>query len=74
MGIHIHNLKDSSSNQSSKGSYPFSSFTINQGRTNLSSIVPVYDLPYFDSKYVYSYINENIDSWIENAIATRKLY
>ncbi len=74
MGIHIHNLKDSDSKQSSKGSNPFSSISIKSGKTSLSSIVPVYDPPYTDSKNVYGYISDNIESWIENAIATRKLY
>lgn len=74
MGIHIHNLKDSDSKQSSNGSNPFSSISINSGKTSLSSIVPVYDPPYTDSKDVYGYISDNIENWIENAIATRKLY
>lgn len=72
MGIHIHNMLNSSGNKSSKGLNPFRGFSISG--TPLTNIVPVYDPPLTDSKQVYSYIANNIEGWIDNAIATRKRF
>jgi hypothetical protein len=65
-------LKNSRGEQSRKGENPFSNFTINEGKTNLDSIVPIYDPPFTDSKDVYRYISNNIENWIENALVVRK--
>ncbi len=71
VGVYIHNLKDRSGNQSSKGANPFASFTINNGATKLSSVVRAYDPPYQSSTDVYDYIKTNIDEWVEEALSIR---
>ena len=70
LGIHIHNLKNSNGEQSNKGSNPFEHFTL--GSKKLSSVVKCYNPPYKTSTNVYSYIKENIEDWIEEAIEIRK--
>ena len=72
VGIHIHNLKDSSGNQTTKGANPFYSSTMNGKR--LSTIVKAYDPPYKLSTNVYAYIQNNIADWIEEAISIRQNY
>lgn len=72
LGIYIHNLKDANGYQSTKGTNPFSGYSING--TPLTSIVKAYDPPYTDSKMVYDYISNNIESWIEQAIVIRSRY
>lgn len=69
VGIHIHNLKDKDGNQSNKGRNPFEDFNVN-GKS-LSSIVKCYNPPYSTSTNVYSYIEDNIEDWIEEAIEIR---
>lgn len=71
-GIYVHNLKDSDSEQTDKGSNPFDEFTI--GEEKLSSVVKCYDPPYSTSTYVYNHIKENIEDWIEEAIKIRNKY
>lgn len=68
-GVHIHKLKNVFGNQSSKGSNPF--WHVAVGGVRLSSIVKTYDPPYSTSTYVYDYIKENIEDWIEEAIKIR---
>jgi hypothetical protein len=70
LGIYIHNLKDSDSNQSAKGANPFDSVTFNNG-AKLSSVVTSYDPPYSDSTNVYAYIKNNLADWVEAAITIR---
>ncbi|CAG9877153.1 MULTISPECIES: TIR domain-containing protein [Bacteroides] len=72
LGIHIHNLKNSIGNQANKGRNPFEDFSVN-GK-NLSSIVKCYNPPFTTSTYVYDYIKENIENWIEEAIDIRNKY
>jgi hypothetical protein len=72
LGIYIHNLKDKDGSQTTKGSNPFSSFTVN--KVDLDSIVKTYDPPYTTSTYVYDHIKSNIDDWIEKAIDIRAKY
>ena len=69
LGIHIHNLKDRDGNQANKGRNPFEDFNVN-GKS-LSSIVKCYNPPYSTSTNVYSYIENNIKDWIEEAIEIR---
>jgi hypothetical protein len=69
LGIYIHNLKDADGKQSVKGKNPFADFTVNG--VSLSTIVKAYDPPYTNSKDVYNYISDNIEKWIEDAIAIR---
>lgn len=71
-GIHIHNVTNSSGEQSSKGSNPFSGFKI--GDKSLSSIVKAYDPPFSTSSYVYNHIAENIADWIDEAVDIREKY
>ncbi|MGU3375089.1 TIR domain-containing protein [Chryseobacterium sp. M5A1_1a] len=72
VGIHVHNLLDSNSNQSSKGKNPFAGFNLDG--VPLSEIVKCYDPPYSISTKVYNHIRENIEDWIEEAITIRNRY
>ncbi len=72
LGIYIHNLHDASGNRSPKGANPFSEFTMND-RT-LSRIIKVYDPPFSRSRSVYNHIAENVEGWIEEAIAIRRRF
>jgi hypothetical protein len=72
IGVNIHNLKDSGGYQSTKGSNPFSSFSV-QG-VNMANIVKVYDPPYSMSTYAYDHIKEKLCDWIETAIEIRSKY
>jgi MTH538 TIR-like domain (DUF1863) len=71
LGIYIHKLKDSDSNQSSKGANPFDSITFSKSGAKLSSVVKAYDPPYSDSTQAYAYIKSNLSDWVEAAIAIR---
>ncbi len=72
LGVYIHNLTDLSGKQSSKGSNPFSGFTVDG--TRMSSIVKAYDPPYSMSTNVYAHINKNLSTWVEEAITIRNSY
>jgi hypothetical protein len=72
VGVYIHGLKGNDQRQDLKGTNPFSTFNVDG--TSLSSIVRAYDPPYTDSTYVYAYIKENLEAWIEEAIQIRKAY
>jgi hypothetical protein len=76
LGIYIHNLKDRNGEKANKGDNPFDNFTlkVNNQVKKLSTIVKCYDPPYLTSTYVYNYINENIEDWIEEAIEIRNKY
>ncbi len=74
VGIHIHNLKDAQQNQSAKGANPFAHVTMQRNNASLSSIVKTYDPPYSDSKQVYAHIEQNLSSWIEEAVKIRNSY
>jgi len=74
LGIHIHNLKDSQGNQSSKGSNPFNGFAVGDDKKNLLSVVKCYDPPYSNSTNIYNHIKENIIDWIEEALEIRERY
>lgn len=74
LGIYIHNLKDSKGNKSTKGTNPFSGFTVGDDKKNLSSIVKAYDPPYTASTSVYNHIKDNIVDWIEEAVEIRGEY
>lgn len=70
VGIYIHNLKGSDGKQSTKGSNPFVGIKSSSG-TPLSSVVKTYDPPYSTSTNVYDHIKENLEAWVEEAIAIR---
>jgi hypothetical protein len=75
LGIYIHNLKDLNGEQSSKGRNPFEDFTLNGGTAqaiNLSLVVEAHNPPYTESKDVYSYIEDNIENWIDRAVEIRE--
>lgn len=71
-GVHIHNLKNSTGKQSSKGSNPFYSITAGKDKKRLSTIVETYDPPYLSSTYVYDHIEKNIADWADEAVKIRK--
>ena len=69
--IHIHNITDSSGNQSSKGSNPLYYVTHGTTKKRLSTIANSYDPPRTTSSGVYNYIADHIEDWIEEAINIR---
>lgn len=71
-GIYINNLKNKDREQSSKGRNPFDNFTFDGEK--LSKIVKAYDPPYSTSTYVYDYIKENLEDWVDEAISLRGDY
>lgn len=72
LGINIHGLKDMLGFQSIQGSNPFSYLSVNG--SNMSQIVRLYNPPYYDSKDVYNYIAQNINTWTNEAVALRNRY
>lgn len=71
VGVNIHGLKNSVGKTSAKGTNPFDAFTLNGGKTKLSSVVKTYDPPGIDSTAVYKHIKDNLEKWIEEAIEIR---
>jgi hypothetical protein len=69
--IHIHKIKNSKGEQSSKGANPL--YYVKHGPTGkrLSAIAKSYDPPRETSKGAYNYIEDNIEDWIEEAIKIR---
>ena len=63
VGIYIHGLKDASGNPSTKGRNPFEDIMLDG--QNFSRIAKSYDTPYLTSTFVYDYIKENIEGWVE---------
>lgn len=69
LGIYIHNLKDPVNGTCKKGKNPFENYTL--GDVPLSDIVKTYDPNPSDA---YNDIASHIESWVEEAIATRNKY
>lgn len=67
LGIYIHNIKCPRNGKSGKGTNPFDQFTFKDGST-LSSVVKCYNPSSTDA---YNDIKNNIEEWIEDAIAQR---
>ena len=67
VGVYIHNLKDPRTGKSSKGKNPFDQFEFDDG-TKLSSVVKCYNPNPNDA---YNEIKDNLEAWIEEAIASR---
>ena len=67
VGDYIHNLKDPRTGKSSKGKNPFDQFEFDDG-TKLSSVVKCYNPNPNDT---YNEIKDNLEDWIEEAIASR---
>lgn len=88
VAVHIHGLKDKEGKQSYKGDNPLSLFMIDKtcnyidkrknaidsNEISLASVCKCYDTPYISSEYVYDYIKNNIEDWIEEAIEIRNKY
>ena len=74
LGVYIHNLKDPGGKQCSKGSNPFTPYTIGSNKTPMSSIVKAYDPPLAASTDVYNHIKINLADWIEAATEIRSKY
>ena len=74
LGIHVLNLKNSEGKTSAKGTNPFDHVTLNSNGAKLSTIVKVYDPPGATSTDVYAHIKNNLEGWIEAAIAIRAKY
>ena len=68
IGVHIHNIKCPRTGTSRKGKNPFDSITFKDGR-KLSTVIPCYDP---NSTNAYGDISENISSWIDRAIKSKK--
>lgn len=71
VGIYIHRLNCPRNGYCSKGENPFDLFTLNNGKTKLSSIVKTYNPNSYDA---YNDIKQNLDSWVEEAIRIRNSY
>lgn len=67
-GIHIHNLRCPRTGTCIKGQNPFDKFNFEDGR-RLSSVVNCYDPVSYDA---YNNIANNIEGWIDTAIAQRR--
>jgi hypothetical protein len=67
LGIYIHNLKCPRNGTCSQGANPFDQFTFKDNR-KLSSIVKCYNPKSIDT---YNDIKNNLEDWIEEAIANR---
>lgn len=74
LAIRVHKLLDSKGNSSAAGPNPLDK--IRHGKTGrfLSSIAQIYEPAGIDSKAVYASIKDNIETWIERAIAIRKTH
>lgn len=70
VGIYIHNIKDRLGQQAGQGYNPFDQINLSNGN-RLSSIVSAHNPPYSDSKDAYNYIADNIEAWVNSAIAQR---
>ena len=69
LGIYIHNIKDPRNGYCRQGANPFGCFTL--GTRRLSEIVPCKNPNPYDA---YNDIRNNMDKWIEEAIAIRQRY
>ena len=69
LGIHVNKLTDAGGNKSAKGVNPFAKFNVN-GKP-LTSFVRCHTPAGRSSAAVYDDIADNIEDWIEEAIAVR---
>jgi hypothetical protein len=70
LGIRIHKLLDQNQQKSIAGPNPFEGLSMPDGRPAVE-IIHTYDPPDETSKEVYAHISENLENWIETAIAQR---
>ncbi len=71
-GIYIHNLKNAAGQQSIKGNNPFDYRFFSDGGAKASTVIPAHDPPFSRSTDVYTYIANNLESWVESAINQRQ--
>jgi hypothetical protein len=71
LGVYIHNLKNLAGLQDTKGGNPFTTFTMCEGKKQMSNIAKAYDPPYSASTSVYDHIKSNLPNWVEEAISIR---
>ena len=69
VGIYINKLKDASGDTAAKGTNPFSSFTVDG--VPMTQLVNCYTPSGATSTATYESISDNIETWIEEAIAAR---
>lgn len=73
LGIRVNRLLDINSQSATAGTDPFSKVTFKSGGS-LSGVAPLKNPVGVDSKAVYKTISDNIEAWIEEAIAVRAKY
>jgi len=64
LGVHIHALRDSRGKDAAKGANPFEA-----AGPELAARARVYDPPDGDSKAAYRFIADNLERWVERAVA-----
>ena len=75
VGIHIHNILNADRQRSAKGANPFTHITLRStGGGSLANVAKTYDPPYLQSTDVYKYISDNVERWVDEAIAIRNRY
>lgn len=67
LGIYIHNINCMKTGKCSQGLNPFD-YVSSQYGNKLSSLVTCYNPPAYDA---YNHIKNNLESWVETAIANR---
>lgn len=72
LAINIHRLLDQSGSTSTKGENPLDRIGYGNTGRKLSSVAKTYEPPYANSQDVYSYIANNISSWIDEAVLLRE--
>lgn len=72
VGIHIHGLKNSDGNVSSKGANPFTEIKHGKSGKMLSSIVNCYDPAGRNSQERYEWIKKHLANAVEEAVKIRK--
>ena len=70
-GIRIHGLLNQHRQLSVAGGNPFDHVWLNQGTRRLSTVVPLYDPPGFDSPARYDWISRSLSGIVETAIGIR---
>jgi hypothetical protein len=68
VGIYIHNIKCPRNGKCNQGSNPFDNITFNNDGRKLSSVVKCYNPNSYDA---YNDIADNLENWIDEAIAIR---
>ena len=69
VGIHVNKLKDGDGETSAKGANPFAGFTVDG--VSMTQLVACYTPSGATSKAAYANISDNIERWIEDAVAAR---